>query len=176
MASVFFKWATFPRDGRIHTFCDGRTHLISLHKSITKLASIASIVFTRITGTQKNNDGLQCPLEQSKKNVEVSLVLGCPVVIRTNISPFKVRTRPRFQAEASSAAKMSFLQFRSCVRGFHVYKVVSSTVSDILRCQRVESREFLRVLSLYRADVRGMLFFVLIRSGRLHFLLFLNIE
>ncbi len=69
----------------------------------------------------------------------MSLVLGCPVVIRTNISPFKVRTR---QAEASSAAKMSFVQFRSCVRGFHVYKVVSSTVSDILRCQRVESREF----------------------------------
>ncbi len=72
--------------------------------------------------------------------------------------------RPRFQAEASSAAKMSFEQFSSCVRGFHVYKVVSSTVSDILRCQRVESGEF---LSLYRADVRGMLFFVLIRSGRL---------
>ena len=109
---------------------------------------------------------LAVSLGKSKKNyvkVEVSLVLGCPVVIRTNISPFKVRTRPRFQAEASSVAKISFVQFRSCVRRFHVYKVVSSTVSDILRCQRVESR----VLSVYRADVRGMLFFVLIRSGHL---------
>ena len=93
----------------------------------------------------------------------MSLVLGRPVVIRTNISPFKVRTRPQFQAEARSAAKMSLCSLEAVYAGSMSTKV-SSTVSDILRCQRVESREFLRVLSLYRAN---MLFFVLIRSGRL---------
>ncbi len=89
----------------------------------------------------------------------MSLVLGCPVVIRTNISPFKVSTQPRFQAEASSAAKMYFVQFKLCTRVLCLQRCVESTN----RRTAVE----LRVSSLYRVDVRGKLCFVLIRSGRL---------
>ncbi len=91
----------------------------------------------------------------------MSLVLGCPVVIRTNISPFKVLhgldSRPRLTLQL----KCLLCSLEAVFVGSMSTKV-SSTVSDILRCQRVESREFLRVLSLYRAN---MLFFVLIRSG-----------
>ena len=91
----------------------------------------------------------------------MSLVLGCPIVIRTNISPFKVLdSRPRLALQL----KCLSCSLEAVYAGSMSTKWCLQPSVTYYGAREYNPESFFRVLSLYRAN---MLFFVLIRSGRL---------